>query len=138
MTMTAPPRLPWKQAPPRNRAWCPLGDVDWIVFQGIAGQQLKLTTKANDLASGALLQLYDLGMGLPSSVKPARWTQTLAQRWTGPCRWMARLKISPVEIGISGTDTSYSVGIEEKNTINPGTHLRAGCHPGLTGRRIRG
>ena len=106
----------------RQHNWCPAGDVDWVVFQAAAGDQLRLTTKALDLASGALLTLYEPdGTTFIGEARPLNASANAALDWTVPQDGVYYMKLTPVDARIGGTDTKYEVAIEVKSKLQPGT-----------------
>jgi len=101
--------------------WCPAGDVDWVVFNALMGDQMRFTTKALDLASAANLQLYKTDGSLLGEVKPQNASADGVLEWTVPEDGLFALKLTPVDGRIAGTDTEYELNLEKKSTVEPGT-----------------
>jgi murein DD-endopeptidase MepM/ murein hydrolase activator NlpD len=98
--------------------WCPAGDVDWVAFQATKGQILRLTTAPVGANSAASELLYDTdGVTLLGEYHPADSSSEASMDWTVPVDGVYYVKYSPVVADISGTDTNYTVKIEQQNTV---------------------
>lgn len=102
--------------------WCQAGDVDWVVFSAKAGDQMRFSTKAVDLASAANLTLYEPdGTTVIGSAKPANAGAEGVLDWTAPVDGVYALKMTPEDGRIAGTDTKYQLNVESKSTVQPTT-----------------
>ena len=95
---------------------------DWISFTAVAGDQLRLTIKPTDLASAALLTLYESdGVTFIGEARPSNSDASASLDWTAPVDGVYYLKLTPIDSRITGTDTTYEVGIEVKSQVQPTT-----------------
>jgi len=103
-------------------------DVDWVSFTATAGQQLRLTTKPVDLASAALLTLYEPdGVTLIGEARPSNASASASLDWTAPVDGTYFVKLTSLDDRITGTDTHYEFGIELKGQLQPGTLIGGGA-----------
>jgi murein DD-endopeptidase MepM/ murein hydrolase activator NlpD len=117
-----PTSAPMELNTSQTHNWCPVGDVDWVVFKVKAGDQLKFTTKTVDLAAGALLQLYDQdGVTFLGEARPKNESAGAFLDWTAPLDGVYTARLSPVDTRIGGSDTRYILDISAKSTVKPGT-----------------
>ena len=101
--------------------WCAAGDVDWVLFNAVTGDQMRFTTKALDLAAAANIQLYKSDGTLQGEVKPQTASAEGVLDWTAPADGLYAVLLSPVDWRITGTDTEYELSFEKKSTVEPGT-----------------
>ncbi len=101
--------------------WCSIGDVDWVVFNAVTGDQMRLTTKALDLAAAANLQLFKTDGTFLGEVKPQNTAADGVLDWTAPVDGLYAVKLSPVDGRIAGSDTKYELSLDKKSTVEPGT-----------------
>ena len=101
--------------------WCAAGDVDWVVFNAVMGDQMRFTTKAIDLAAAANLALYNTDSTLLGEVRPQNVSAEGVLEWTAPADGLYAVMLTPVDGRITGTDTEYELNFEKKSTVQPGT-----------------
>jgi len=100
--------------------WCPLGDVDWVVFEAVTGDQLKLSADPGGTAAAAVLQLYDAGTGeMLLEAQPESLDSTTALNWTAPQEGIYAVRITPADERIAGEDAVYMFSAEKKATVKP-------------------
>jgi murein DD-endopeptidase MepM/ murein hydrolase activator NlpD len=102
--------------------WCGAGDVDWLTFSAMQGDQFRLTTKAVDLASAARITLYEAdGATLIGSAQPATVDAEAVLDWTAPLDGLYVIKLEPADSRIAGQDTHYTINLASKSTVQPTT-----------------
>ena len=116
---------------PASHNWCaPVtrGDgsqtdnLDWISFVGVSGDQLRFTTTPTNLGSAAKLTLYDVdGSTFIGEARPEDSDASASLDWTVPVDGTYYIKMERIDGRLRGTDSVYSVGIELKSKIQPGT-----------------
>jgi hypothetical protein len=96
--------------------------ADWVTFTVKAGDSLRFATKPIDLASAALLSLYDTDQKtFIAEARPASVDGSASLDWTAPADGTYYILLTPMNKNINGTNTNYEVSIEVKSTVQPGT-----------------
>lgn len=98
------------------------GDVDWLSFTGTTGDSLRLSTESVDLASSALLTLYEPdGTTFIGEARPTSVDGSASLDWTVPADGTYYIKLTPFASRITGSDTEYNVTIELKSKLETTT-----------------
>ena len=98
--------------------WCQLGDVDWVVFEAVAGDPVTLRVDPIGAAAGANLKLFSAGSDeMLAETKAENSDSVTTLSWTAPADGTYALKIAPVEDKITGEDATYEFSIQKRSTI---------------------
>jgi len=109
-------------APSTRASGAYVDTADWVSFTAKEGDQLRFTTKPDDLASAPLLTLFDTdGTTFIGEARPDTVDGSGELDWTAPADGTYYLKLTPLDSRIRGTDTHYEVGIDVKSKVQPGT-----------------
>ena len=109
-------------APASRAAGDQMDYADWISFTAATGDAYQFSTTPTNLASAALLTLYEQdGVTLIGEARPSTSDASATLDWTATEDGVYYMKITPIDARIRGSDTAYEIGIELKSQIQPGT-----------------
>jgi murein DD-endopeptidase MepM/ murein hydrolase activator NlpD len=102
--------------------FCPSGDVDWLTFQAVTGQELEFSAAPTGTNSAVAMMLFDSdGSTVLGEVHPANANSSSVLAWTAPADGIYFLRLTPQDAKTFGTDAAYTVKFVQASTVNPGT-----------------
>jgi hypothetical protein len=101
--------------------WCPAGDIDWLTFPAVAGQELEISASPVGTNSAAVILLYDAdGTTILGEYHPVDANSDSVIDWTVPANGIYFLRLTPKDSKTYGTDANYKIHITQASIANPG------------------